>query len=77
VRRWLDGLFHPPMPYMAGLLKAPVRTERERGHLRREMVSSRRTAVKLKHLAASESVMGGFINDVAPEQLTETLRAAG
>ena len=58
-------------------LEAPVRKDRQLGHLRLEIVSSRRTAVKLKHLAASESVMGAFINDVVPEQATETMGVAG
>ena len=57
--------------------EAPVRKDRERGHLRLEIVSSRRSEAKLQYLAASESVMGAFINDVAPEQAAEMLRAAG
>jgi UDPglucose--hexose-1-phosphate uridylyltransferase len=76
VLRRLDGVFDLPMPYMAGWLQAPVRSDREVGHLRLEIVSSRRSAAKLKYLAASESVMGAFINDIAPEQAAEMLRAA-
>jgi UDPglucose--hexose-1-phosphate uridylyltransferase len=77
VLRRLDGVFELAMPYMAGWLQAPVRTDRDLGHLRLEIVSSRRSEAKLKYLAASESVMGAFINDVAPEQAAELLRAAG
>ena len=58
-------------------LEAPVRKDREPGHLPLEFVSSRRSEATLKYLAASESVMGAFINDVAPEQAAEMLRAAG
>jgi UDPglucose--hexose-1-phosphate uridylyltransferase len=77
VRRPLDGVFDLAMPCMAGWLQGPVRTDRELGHLCLDSVSSRSTAVELKHLAASESVMGAFINDVVPEQATETMGVAG
>ena len=41
-----------------------------------EAFSIRRSATKLKYLASSESGAGVFINDVAPEQAAELLRAA-
>jgi UDPglucose--hexose-1-phosphate uridylyltransferase len=41
-----------------------------------EAFSIRRSATKLKYLASSESGAGVFINDVAPEQAAEQLRAA-
>jgi UDPglucose--hexose-1-phosphate uridylyltransferase len=42
-----------------------------------EAFSVRRSATKLKYLASSESGAGVFINDIAPEQAAELLRAAG
>jgi UDPglucose--hexose-1-phosphate uridylyltransferase len=41
-----------------------------------EAFSIRRSANKLKFLASSESGAGVFINDIAPEQAAELLRAA-
>jgi UDPglucose--hexose-1-phosphate uridylyltransferase len=41
-----------------------------------QVTSPRRAATKLKYLAGSESAMGAFIGDVAPEQTAETIRAA-
>ncbi len=72
----LDAVFDVPMPYMAGWFQAPVRTGRELSHLRLEIISSRRSASKLKYLAASESLMGVFINDVPPERSAALLRDA-
>ena len=39
-----------------------------------QVFSIRRAPGKLKYLAASESAMGVFINDIAPEQAAEMLR---
>jgi UDPglucose--hexose-1-phosphate uridylyltransferase len=41
-----------------------------------QFTSPRRAADKLKYLAGSESGMGAFIGDVAPETSAERLRAA-
>ena len=41
-----------------------------------QLTSPRRAAGKLKYLAGSESAMGAFIGDVAPEATAERLRAA-
>ncbi|NGM13884.1 galactose-1-phosphate uridylyltransferase [Verrucosispora sioxanthis] len=73
--RRFDGLFDTPMPYIAAWHQAPVRVERELGHLHLQLFSVRRAADKLKYLAGSESAMGVFINDIAPERAAELLRA--
>jgi len=76
VLRRLDGLFGVRMPYVAGWHQAPVHGPREDAALHLQLFSSRRTGTKLKYLAGSESAMDVFINDVAPEQAAELLRAS-
>ena len=50
-------------------------TEAQReGYFHVELMSIRRTATKLKYLAASESAMGAFISDVTPESIAARLR---
>jgi UDPglucose--hexose-1-phosphate uridylyltransferase len=71
-----DGVFGTQMPYIAGWQQAPVRQGREHGHLFMQIFSIRRAPNKLKYLAGSESAMGVFINDIAPEQAAEMLRKA-
>jgi UDPglucose--hexose-1-phosphate uridylyltransferase len=71
-----DALFDQPLPYMLTCHQAPVRRDRDLAHLHLEAFSIRRSATKLKYLASSESGAGVFINDVAPEQAAELLRAA-
>jgi UDPglucose--hexose-1-phosphate uridylyltransferase len=41
-----------------------------------QVTSPRRAADKLKYLAGSETGMGAFIGDVAPEASAERIRAA-
>jgi UDPglucose--hexose-1-phosphate uridylyltransferase len=41
-----------------------------------ELFSIRRAPGKLKYLAGSESAMGAFINDVQPEDVANSMRAA-
>jgi UDPglucose--hexose-1-phosphate uridylyltransferase len=41
-----------------------------------QIFSSRRSPEKLKYLAASESAMSVFINDVRPEEAAQMLREA-
>ena len=72
----LDAVFGGAVPYMAGWLGAPVAEGSEPLHLRLEIVSPRRDAAKLKHLAGSETLAGAFINDVRPEEAAELLRRA-
>jgi UDPglucose--hexose-1-phosphate uridylyltransferase len=70
-----DALFDQPLPYMLTCHQAPVRRDRDLAHAHLEAFSIRRSATKLKFLAASESGAGVFINDIAPEQAAELLRA--
>ncbi|WDZ85229.1 galactose-1-phosphate uridylyltransferase [Micromonospora cathayae] len=73
--RRFDALFDLPMPYIAAWHQAPVRIDRELGHLHLQLFSIRRAADKLKYLAGSESGMDVFINDIAPERAADLLRA--
>lgn len=68
------ALFPSPPPYIASWLQAPGRRGRERWHLHLEVLTARRSATKLKYLAGSESGVGAFINDVAPEEAARLLR---
>lgn len=72
----LDGLFGLPMPYVAAWHQAPVRADRELAWLHLRIHSIRRAPGKLKYLAGSESAMGAWVNDIAPEQAASALRAA-
>jgi UDPglucose--hexose-1-phosphate uridylyltransferase len=72
-----DGIFGTQMPYIAAWHQAPVRVGHELAHLFLQVFSIRRSPTKLKYLAGSESAMGVFINDIAPEQAAEMLRDAG
>ncbi|XTZ15914.1 galactose-1-phosphate uridylyltransferase [Micromonospora echinospora] len=76
VLRRFDGLFDMPMPYIAAWHQAPVRVDRELAHLHLQLFSIRRAADKLKYLAGTESGMGVFISDVAPERAAQLLREA-
>ncbi len=69
-----DGIFGTQMPYIAGWQQAPVTVGRELAHLFLQVFSIRRAPAKLKYLAGSESAMGVFINDIAPERAAELLR---
>jgi UDPglucose--hexose-1-phosphate uridylyltransferase len=77
VLRRFDGIFGTQMPYIAGWQQAPVRVGHDLAHLFLQVFSIRRAPGKLKYLAGSESAMGVFINDIAPEQAAEMLRDVG
>lgn len=70
----LESLDAAPMPYIAAWHQAPVRTGRDLAHLHLELFTVWRAPGKLKYLAASESAMGAFINDVTPEEAARRLR---
>ena len=72
----LDNLYGTPMPYISAWHQAPVRTDRDLASLHLELFSIKRAANKLKYLAGSESGMGAFINDIAPERAAAMLRDA-
>src|SRR6266508_1973975 len=72
--RRLDALFGVPMPYVAAWHQAPVRLDRELAHLYLQLFSIRRAPSKLKYVAATESAMGVFSNDVLPEEAARMMR---
>ena len=72
----LDNLYDGPLPYISAWHQAPVRANRDLAGLHLELFSIKRAADKLKYLAGSESAMGAFINDRAPEETAEMLRRA-
>lgn len=67
-------LFDRPAPYIAGWHQAPVRRGRKNFALHLELFTVRRSNDKLKFLAASESGMDAFANDVVPESAAARLR---
>jgi UDPglucose--hexose-1-phosphate uridylyltransferase len=71
-----DLIFGTKMPYIAGWQQAPVHVGHDLAHLFLQVFSIRRAPNKLKYLAASESAMGVFVNDIAPERAAELLRDA-
>ncbi len=71
----LDGVYGMAMPYMASWHQAPVSEGRDLLGLHWQITSVRRTPDKLKYLAGSESGMGAFVMDMAPEQSAEQLKA--
>lgn len=70
-----DGIYDMSLPYISGWHQAPSSAESGLHRLHLQLFSPRRTATKLKYLAGSESGMGVFVNDVAPEQIAARLRA--
>jgi len=73
----MDALYDSPLPYISAWHQAPVRIDRELSYVHLQVFSIKRAPNKLKYLAGSESGMGVFINDVAPEQAADMLRDAG
>jgi UDPglucose--hexose-1-phosphate uridylyltransferase len=72
--RRFDRLFDAPAPYISAWHQAPVHTGRPGFALHLELFTIRRAPGKLKYLAGSESGMGAFANDIAPEAAAATLR---
>ncbi|KUI28444.1 galactose-1-phosphate uridylyltransferase [Mycobacterium sp. GA-2829] len=68
----LDRMYTGPLPYMSALHQ--YTTSQREGYFHAQVISTRRSATKLKYLASSESVMDAFINDVDPESLARMLR---
>jgi UDPglucose--hexose-1-phosphate uridylyltransferase len=73
----MNALYDDPPPYVAGWRQAPVRQDRDLAYLHLQLFSLRRAPGRLKYLAGSESAMGAFVTDVAPEETARALRAAG
>ena len=75
--RRFDRLFGTPAPYISAWHQAPVRAGRPEFALHLELFTVRRAPGKLKYLAGTESGMGSFSNDVAPEAAAAALRREG
>nr|WP_315269455.1 galactose-1-phosphate uridylyltransferase [Microbacterium lemovicicum] len=74
--RGVDALYGDPTPYIAAWHQAPVGVGRDTVRLHLQLTSPRRAADKLKYLAGSESAMGAWIGDIAPEAAADRLREA-
>jgi UDPglucose--hexose-1-phosphate uridylyltransferase len=72
----VDLLYDTPTPYIAAWHQAPVRRGRDTIRLMLQVTSPRRAADKMKFRAGSETGMGAFIGDIAPEVAAARLRAA-
>lgn len=78
--RRLDRYYETPggspiaLPYIAGWHQAPVRQGRDVSRLHLQVMSVLRAPGRLKYLAGSESGVGAWVNDVAPERVAARLR---
>jgi UDPglucose--hexose-1-phosphate uridylyltransferase len=72
--RRFDRLFDSPTPYIAAWHQAPRGSAGAGFPLHLELFTNRRTSERLKYLAGTESGIGVFSNDVAPEQAAKDLR---
>ncbi|MEB3032566.1 galactose-1-phosphate uridylyltransferase [[Mycobacterium] nativiensis] len=70
-----DRLYDAALPYMAALHQYRDNGDQADGYFHVELMSIKRSATKLKYLAASESAMDAFIADVTPESVAARLRA--
>jgi UDPglucose--hexose-1-phosphate uridylyltransferase len=75
VLRRMEGVFADTLPSITAWHQAPVFAGRDDFWLHLRLFSIRRAVGKLKYLAGSESAMGAFINDIAPEAAAQRLRA--
>jgi UDPglucose--hexose-1-phosphate uridylyltransferase len=73
----LEAACGSDVPYVSGWHQAPLRTGGDLAYLHLELSSIRRAPGKVKYLAASEAMMGAFINDIVPEDTARVLREAG
>ncbi len=69
-----DRLYSAPLPYISALHQFNGADAQADGYFHVELMSIRRSATKLKYLAASESAMDAFISDVTPESVAQRLR---
>ncbi len=74
VLRRFDRMYDAPLPYMSALHQYTDDDAQREGYFHVELLSTRRSAGKLKYLASSESAMGAFINDTTPEAVARRLR---
>ena len=77
--RYYEGPGGSPiaLPYIAGWHQAPVRQGRDVSRLHLQVMSVLRAPGRLKYLAGSESGVGAWVNDVAPERIAARLREVG
>jgi UDPglucose--hexose-1-phosphate uridylyltransferase len=81
--RRLDRYYEGPdgspiaLPYIAGWHQAPVHQGRDVSRLHLQVMSVLRAPGRLKYLAGSESGVGAWVNDVAPERVAARLRELG
>ncbi|SPM28944.1 Galactose-1-phosphate uridylyltransferase, partial [Mycobacterium terramassiliense] len=69
-----DRMYPCPLPYISALHQFADTPAQDDGYFHIELMSIRRSATKLKYLAASESAMDAFISDVTPEAVAQRLR---
>ena len=72
-----DRMYSSPLPYISALHQYTDTDAQADGYFHVELMSIRRSATKLKYLAASESAMDAFISDVTPESVARRLRELG
>ena len=72
-----DRMYSSPLPYISALHQYADTDAQADGYFHVELMSIRRSATKLKYLAASESAMDAFISDVTPESVARRLRELG
>ena len=72
-----DRMYSAPLPYISALHQFADTDAQADGYFHVELMSIRRSATKLKYLAASESAMDAFISDVTPESVAQRLREPG
>ncbi|BBZ49546.1 galactose-1-phosphate uridylyltransferase [Mycobacterium heidelbergense] len=72
-----DRMYSAPLPYISALHQYAGTEAQADGYFHVELMSIRRSATKLKYLAASESAMDAFISDVTPESVARRLRELG
>jgi UDPglucose--hexose-1-phosphate uridylyltransferase len=77
VLRRFDRMYSAPLPYISALHQFAATDTQADGYFHVELMSIRRSATKLKYLAASESAMDAFISDVTPESVARRLRDLG
>lgn len=74
VLRRFDKMYSAPLPYISAVHQYSGAGAQTEGYFHVELMSIRRSATKLKYLAASESAMDAFIGDVTPESVAQRLR---
>ena len=72
-----DRMYSSALPYMSAVHQFTDADTQRDGYFHVELMSIRRSATKLKFLAAAESAMDAFISDVSPETVAARLRELG